>query len=398
NRTAVQEAGLQGGQLLRLGAVEMLFELDADGTVTPGTPPTATPTIASAPPAAGGLKISSSAPVAAPPPPASGLRISGSKTAAVEATPPPMPVEASLAPPITGMPAIGQAICKFHPKSPSRWLCPKCGQQYCDLCVSTRATNAGTAHLCRPCAVECNPVNVKIDVAAIAKKTNFFAQLPGVFSYPFKHGGLFILICGTIFFAVVEFLSAFSWYLQAILIGYTFAYMQNVIHSTAAGDEGEPTLPNITNIVGDILVPCIRLIVIVALCFGPAIALAIWVPFGGGMAAVIEVRAAIGVGCIYFPMAFLAVAMFDSWTAINPLVVIPAIAKVPVHYMVAFIFLAIVVVVRWAGDAVLPLIIPVPVIPTVISSFIGLYFLTVNCRILGILYYCNKPKLGWFSR
>jgi hypothetical protein len=414
NRTAVQEAGLQAGQLLRLGAVEMLFEVDAQGAATPTVPATAVPTIPTAPPTAGEIRISNSAPVVAPVAapvaapvvarvatplaPTGGLRISGSKHAAVEATPPPVSLEVPLAPPIAGVPATGKAICKFHPKSPSRWLCPKCGQQYCDLCVSTRATNAGTAHLCRPCAVECNPVNVKIDVAAIAKKTDFFAQLPGTFSYPFKHGGLFILICGTIFFAVVEFLSAFSWYLQAILIGYTFAYMQNVIHCTAAGDEGEPSLPNITNIVGDILVPCIRLIVIVALCFGPAIALTIWVPFGGGSAALIGVPLAIGIGCIYFPMAFLAVAMFDSWTAVNPLVVIPAIAKVPVHYLVAFVFVSIVAVVRWAGDAFLPMLIPIPVVPTVISSFIGLYFLTVNCRILGILYYCNKPKLGWFGR
>ena len=57
-------------------------------------------------------------------------------------------------------------------------------------------------------------------------------------------------------------------------------------------------------------------------------------------------------GCLYFPMAFLAVAMKDTALAANPLVVIPAIFKVPLGYLVTSIVVIGIYLVRLFGDAV----------------------------------------------
>jgi hypothetical protein len=39
----------------------------------------------------------------------------------------------------------------------------------------------------------------------------------------------------------------------------------------------------------------------------------------------------------------------------------------------------------------------IPILPTVISTFVSLYGITVEMRLLGLLYYTNKAKLAWFE-
>jgi len=43
-------------------------------------------------------------------------------------------------------------------------------------------------------------------------------------------------------------------------------------------------------------------------------------------------------------------------------------------------------------------LIPVPALPDLIAAGIGLYFLTVQGRMLGLMYYAKRDKLGWFNR
>jgi len=43
-------------------------------------------------------------------------------------------------------------------------------------------------------------------------------------------------------------------------------------------------------------------------------------------------------------------------------------------------------------------LIDLPVISSLVVSFLSLYFTTLQMRILGILYFTNKDRLGWFNR
>jgi hypothetical protein len=378
NGVQVKEAALAPGHTVHLGSVEALF--DADGAIASAAMPmpstlAATATLAHAvsPPVISSAPTTVTRRPAAVPPAATTIP----------------PGETSAETQACEM----NAPCKFHPKSPARWSCPKCAKFFCDLCVGTRAAAGRTAHVCRSCGVECAPVAVK---ASAPRATNFFAVLPGTFAYPFQNGGTILLICAAAFMAVVEILKSFSWYLQIIFMGYMFAYMQNVIHTTAGGDEHKPSLPDISNIFSDIILPALQLVGAVVLCFFPAVGLLLWAMFGQAEISGWAYVAAVAFGCFYFPMAFLALAMFDSVTAINPLVVVPAICKVPLEYLVACFFLGLVVAVRWAGDMALNALIPVIIVPSLISSFVGLYFLTVQCRMLGLLYYTKKERFGWF--
>ena len=109
-------------------------------------------------------------------------------------------------------------------------------------------------------------------------------------------------------------------------------------------------------------------------------------------------------------MAFLAVAMNDSVIAANPLVVIPAIVKMPLEYLLASFLLIFVFGVQQLGNA-MALFAGAVTFSTrdmkvlfmalgfkLLWGFVKIYFITVNMRLLGLLYISKKDKFGWFSR
>ena len=61
--------------------------------------------------------------------------------------------------------------------------------------------------------------------------------------------------------------------MQVFVIGYLFAYLQSIIHSTAVGDNEMPSPPSMGNFWEDILLPCLQLLALTAVCFGPALVL-----------------------------------------------------------------------------------------------------------------------------
>jgi hypothetical protein len=114
--------------------------------------------------------------------------------------------------------------------------------------------------------------------------------------------------------------------------------------------------------------------------------------------------ASVILGGVYFPMAFLAVAMKDSVAAANPLIVIPAMMKVPAQYGITVVLLLIVFAIRKVGimlsGAAGHKMMFTKDMATGIKAVLGLisvYLLTVTMRILGLFYNASKDKLGWFS-
>jgi len=112
-------------------------------------------------------------------------------------------------------------------------------------------------------------------------------------------------------------------------------------------------------------------------------------------------------GCLYFPMAFLAVAIKDNVMAANPLVVVPSILKVPVAYFVTVILFGAIFGASQLGNLIAAGMKLVtftttsgPVLLLAIGfrmlwSFISVCLLTINMRILGLLYLTRKDDLGW---
>jgi hypothetical protein len=193
-RVQIREAALLPGQTLHLGGVEVLFKADSGtqpiGRVSsgvassiPSSPPrngapiTATSSafapigqlasVPGVPPLSAAATASATAPTAflsradiPPPRPSPGLR-----PAALAPEPPqPADVAASPAPgPVVSTGQVfeappGKTACKFHPKTGGNWLCQKCTELYCSLCVSPRPMGKETGFFCRKCGTQCVPV------------------------------------------------------------------------------------------------------------------------------------------------------------------------------------------------------------------------------------------------
>jgi hypothetical protein len=238
---------------------------------------------------------------------------------------------------------------------------------------------------------------------AVGGEKGFFGQLPGTLIYPFKGAGVLVLIFATI---LISGLDALGYILLRIMaVGYLFVFLQGIIHSTAAGDNELPGLPEFDGLFGAFL----TMMGTVLMSFGVPIALSLWAIFGEqeGLGAFILGTAIIG--CLYFPMAFLATAMKDSAFAANPLVVIPAILKVPGEYLVASVLMAGAFGMRELGDLVMAGMKMVGYSTRDMSvlfmsfglraiwSFVSIYLLAVVMRVLGLLYVTKKHKFGWFT-
>ena len=310
-------------------------------------------------------------------------------------------------PPLPSAPPSAATFCKSHPRTMARFHCPQCQVSFCELCVNTRQTGNTSTKFCRTCGAACAPLVVR-PAAKAAAQPSYPGRVGDAFFYPFNRDGLVLLVTGTIFLCIINaalYLCRFAFcigglamiFLSIYGIGYFTSFYRRIITATAAGEEAMPDWPDVTDFSGDILAPFGQFIGTIIASFLPAIVVS-WfmLKLGPGAVAVLVVTL-IG-GATYFPMAFLAVSMFDSVVATNPLTVIPAIAKIPFQYLLTTVIFMVALVVKWSGDMYLPRFLPVPLLPSILSSFIGLYLLTVLMRILGVLYRDNKAKFGWFTR
>jgi len=193
--------------------------------------------------------------------------------------------------------------------------------------------------------------------------------------------------------------------------GYLFTCLQAMLHSTAAEDP-EPPGPPLANFFDDIFVPFFRLLGLTVFCFGPALGLAVWVlltqqeAFSAGH---IALWAATIFGYLYFPMAFLAMAILDSIVAANPLLVVPSMLKTPFEYLAILVLLAATYGVRVGGTYLIDKFFPEGMTThsmgelfamlgcMAFQGFLTLYLLLVAVHLLGVLYVTKKDKLGWLG-
>jgi hypothetical protein len=409
NRAPVQEAELQPGQTIHLGDVELAFY--ADLPPSPPIPPRLAPLA--------GLESRAPIGTALSPPQGTPPAVKPARTTlrVPIAAPVPAPAAAPVAP-AEPLPVSGQ--CRFHPKTPARFFCPQCQQFFCDLCVALRPVGGVKQKVCRHCGAECRPVQVRLEPAP---EKGFLERVPGAFAYPVRGVGVLIVIVGIVLFALVRWgqaciafrtlrLMAFGVILEIFAGGYLFTYLQSIIHATTAEERELPDLPGISagSFTEDVLWPFFRLLGLILLCFGPALGLAVWFLLTHEPSAGLAFLAAAAFGCLYFPMAFLVVAVLDSFPAGNPLVVVPSILKVPLEYLLAVLILAAAFTFRWAGNSLIDKLFPegstihsmggllAMLASIAFVSFVTLYLLIVGIHLLGLIFVTKKQKLGWLNR
>jgi len=302
--------------------------------------------------------------------------------------------------PAAGPAAINPGLCVRHPQAPAKWCCVKCGGAFCADCVKTTRVGGEFFHACPKCGAGCVSVAEYRRLTTPAP-TDFFALWRSAFSYPFKKDGVILLVCGTFLFSFLEggrwvlsyvkfagIMGMAYWLCLVMSVGYLFAFMQNIIQSSAQGEEKMPDWPEISAFWDDVAIPFFRFVFIWCLCLGPGIATMLLVSPIAGVPLLL-----LGLFCL--PMAILTVCLADGIAGLNPIIIFSGLGKVPLPYLtVCGIFLVIIAVVNciqwllaWTG---------IPILPTVVTTFISLYGIAVEMRLLGLLYHTNKARLAWF--
>lgn len=284
--------------------------------------------------------------------------------------------------------------CGNHPELSATMRCRVCSSAWCEACLSMRKVGAARIAFCPACGGMCESVYSKVQAkpAALPEETSFFAGLGAAFGYPFRGEGLYILLGGTLLLSVAA-LVPFGFIIGLIAGGYLAAYLMSVLSTSAQGDQALPGWPEFSDPWDDIVRPWLLMFGTVAFCLAP------WWLAGRFMADSEHVRWIEGLllvaGLFYLPMALSAVAVFDNFAALNPLLVVPSILKVPGEYFVVCVLVALTVGVADQLELLLGAWLPrfLAVVP---AQFGSLYLTFVAMRALGILYHRNRDQLHWF--
>lgn len=301
----------------------------------------------------------------------------------------------------------GTSPCRYHPQHPAQFLCRRCHHLLCASCSTPKNIGGRVLPTCPKCRGSCVSLGLTPDPAVAGQPPSFFQALPGIFSYPLKANGPAILLGGSAFFALLgSFQGAVGWiglYLGALVWGYLFAYLDNVITTTANGSDAPPSWPDFSDWWSDVVSPLLRWLAVLLVCLGPAsyflrqVSIQEW---ANGQMPERDALLGLGLGLagiLYLPMALLAAAMADSLTAINPLVVIPSILKLPLQYAATCLLLLAAVALQWFTQKALAYL-PFPILTGLVAWGLFLYTLMLEMRLLGLLYQTHRDRLRWFRR
>lgn len=217
---------------------------------------------------------------------------------------------------------------------------------------------------------------------------DFPSSVFSAFAFPFRGTGWLLVILGGVVIWLSNLVPGFGAFVISIVVGgYLVAFMLKVTASVAEGDEETPDWPDMTDFFSSILRPFFMMFLIVLTSFFPMIMSMMF------FSPLVPVHILLGLfGLIYMPMGFLAVAMFKSIEAVNPAIVLGSIMRVPLDYLICLFVLAMATGVYVLLSLFLGTI---PWIGGLIASTVYMYFIVVECSILGLLYYHNSEKLNW---
>ena len=282
--------------------------------------------------------------------------------------------------------------CKNHPTVAAEWQCKSCQSYLCDQCIKVLNLPSESIRICPFCKGVCRNLEPEEQ-----ETKPFFELLPGAFFYPFEGNGKILLIAGAIFFWLLELIvsiSLFGFFIMLFISGYLIAYMFRIIGSSANGDKELPDWPDFSDFWSDIVHPLSLVSATVVVCSLPVNFYFFLFPRSGQSIFLTDPLfwIAIIAGLLYFPMGLLAVALFNRVLALNPLLVIVSILKVPKEYLVACVILLFVYGASLLSKAISGYI---PFFGQLLGWFLSLYFLMIEMRILGLIYYVNKKRLRW---
>ncbi len=225
---------------------------------------------------------------------------------------------------------------------------------------------------------------------------SYMERVPEAFAYPFAGTGKYILVGGVIMMILADFfaIGLLGLVLAIIVFGYLGSYMMKIINSSSDGKKEPPDWPAFSDFGDDIFSPALQLFWTGLVSYFPAIGIRIYLWPIEGLGDAFTLLGIDLVCSFYFPMALVVLAHTRAYLSVLPHIVLPSIFRVPVDYMIAVFVYQIVVIVNNLLERALSYI---PLLGSVVTSFLSLYLLMAVMHLLGLVYYKNKETLNWYG-
>ena len=307
-------------------------------------------------------------------------------------------------------PAKSSLRCARHAEVDAAFRCGRCNARLCSLCVKHGEERGVKFFLCS-CGGRCEAVVV---AAPPRRAAEVGAELAGSFRFPFRGEARGPMALGATMFGIFAWLFggslvnsigrvspaspfgplAFGAVMGAVLAllaigGYLFAYVELVIVHTARGRDDPPGFPDFLSTWDSMWQPLTRLVLLLAISFGPGVVLVALLPGLAKIAGGVVLLA----GLAWFPAALVAVAIFEGDQGFEPRFALAVIRVAPGHYAIAAALLVVSVLVMAAGGR---WIAPLPGLGGLLTGALTFYMATVAGRVLGLTYRNHADRLGWF--
>ncbi len=226
------------------------------------------------------------------------------------------------------------------------------------------------------------------------------------FLYPFRGAGPYALVGGGIFYSGVYWLmfltitraglpfAMLAATICSFFVGYLVLFLGRVVSSSAIGRSDMPDWPNFDP--GSVVL-AIQLLMVYLASGAPALAI-----LGIGLATelvhpgivVVISFALLAAGACVFPMMVLVFFIQKSlFRALNPARLLRGICAGGRQYWVAVAIWAVLPP-AWTIMTLGAML--VPFIGQILAAGVLIYFLTVGCRAIGLVYQARQEQLGWY--
>jgi hypothetical protein len=251
-----------------------------------------------------------------------------------------------------------------------------------------------TAPICPNCQGLCERT------AAVTQRgdpNQFGSGLLQSLAYPVRGDCLLMLLAITAVGLVIQFASGLpgvrtvAWMLSFAAGAYALLFVREVILSATDGTSQVPPWPELDRHAA--LEVALLWMGTTIISFGPWLLCRFWL---GTETEVLRwiCHGLLAAGCLYFPMAVLAVVLNDNLSAANPVLVLVSVFRAPGRYLGLCAFAGALFGGAWLLEQAL-VGMPVPILALALVGAAQFYAVLAAARALGWFYYCSKEQLAW---
>jgi uncharacterized membrane protein required for colicin V production len=213
----------------------------------------------------------------------------------------------------------------------------------------------------------------------------FLPLISSAFSYPLQGHGKYIVAGGVLFSLLASFFGLLFGILAGVYIG---AYLMKIISESADGEDDLPEWLDLEFWADEIIRPYALMLGVAIVSYLPALLYMHHVSFIMSPNYVL-LGVLLALGALYAPMGLAATSVLKTLNALNPLLVIQSLSKIPRDYTIVCGLFLVAVGVSWINMGGL--------LGAVFGKLLGFYLLMVCMRLLGLLCRSHEARLGWFD-